>query len=332
MKKADSEGALDAELYLKYSDINVAVTGASGFIGYSLCKILLSNTTARVYSIRRKEISDENNKRYSDLLSSNRFVDIDIRNEDRYQELVRGKPVVFFHLASYGVDSKQVDFNTLIDGNIEFTRVIADLALEVNGLLIHTSTCYEYAESSNIINEEHCLEPKSLYGAFKASVSMILNNYCKIKNIRYVSLRLFGVYGPFEGPHKLIPQLISSSLTGRRIQLTSGSQVRDYTFIHDVVRAYLMVGLRSDLNTQIFNVCSGAGIAIKDLVYQLFKINRLDTDVLSFGSIEMTSNDFNSVVGDPSKIKDIIGWEPRYSLNDGLRETYVSYEKKFNET
>jgi nucleoside-diphosphate-sugar epimerase len=304
------------------SKSNIIISGASGFIGFNFAKYVLTNSDIKIYAYRPKIINTHNDYRIEILKKFNNFKIINFHALDDVSEKID----VVINFASYGVDSNQKDINGLVDGNIMFAINLINIAKRFNAKFIHTSTCYEYEDSIDVIKETAALKPDSLYGAFKASTSLIVKELCKVENVNYVILRLFGVYGSNESGDKLMPYLAGQLIANQNIELTDGKQIRDYTYIDDVVSAFLLISFNEN-NENIYNVCSSEGISIKDFILKFVKINNLNKDLLKFGKKEMKENKFLKMIGDNSRIRNEYKWERDISFDIGFELVFNSYKK-----
>jgi nucleoside-diphosphate-sugar epimerase len=133
---------------------------------------------------------------------------------------------------------------------------------------------------------------------------------------------VFAPYGPLEDKNRFIPQLLQASLTGSRLALTPGEQVRDYIFIEDVAGAFVKAALHDNLprRTAIYNVCSGAGYTLRQVAAvaerALERKFRLD-----WGCLPYRHQEIMRLVGSNKQIRDDLGWQPKQSLYDGLLRT-----------
>ena len=154
--------------------MKILVTGVAGFIGFNFVEYILQNSNIKVFAYREKEILASNNFRLKILKKYKNFYLINNKTIKNLKENIK----VVFNFASYGVDSRQKDTNRMIDGNIIFTLKMIDISKKFNAKYVHTSSCYEYRNSNTKIIEETPLKPNSMYGAFKAATSNIVEKVC----------------------------------------------------------------------------------------------------------------------------------------------------------
>ena len=114
------------------------------------------------------------------------------------------------------------------------------------------------------MNEDSPCRPTSPYGAAKLAATLEGGRLAAELGVPFVTLRIFGVYGPGESPHRIIPALRAKLTRGEAVPLTHGNQVRDFTYVDDLAGA-ITTAIDARLGDgSIFNVCSGAGVPIRD--------------------------------------------------------------------
>lgn len=303
---------------------NILVIGATGFIGSNLVKLLLDKGFNIYVFIRSNSITGT--KRLDNLKNINRIIctlEEFIDNADKLPEFD-----ICYNLAAYYIDDKNL--NEMVDGNINFLLSIIEFCSKnKTKLLINTGTCFEYGfNNGELLNEESKILPHSIYGASKASAVIMGNTYARLKNINMITLRLFGVYGPNENLNKFIPAIIDASLKNKNIYLTECTQIRDYMYVEDVVDIYYRVAFcKNIVNYEVYNICTSCRCSLKEIVDIIAKISNCNYDIFKFGKLEFRNNEVMNFIGDNTKLKSILDWEPRYTLEEGLRKTYDWYRK-----
>lgn len=304
----------------------VLVTGATGFIGRNLIERLM-DLNYEIYVLSRKKSENNfNGSRIKKIIYWEEIEEDDFFKLN-YDEL--NKIDYCIHLAAYGVSSKENNIQKMIDGNIKiFSKLLKFCNSFQIKKIINTGSGFEYGDKGRIkITEEEKLEPFSLYGASKASTLMfgriIASNY----NIKMVTLRFFNIFGVGESKNRLIPYVIENVVRRKETKLTPGMQERDYLYIKDVIEAYAVVLEKDLFDNEIYNVCSGIGISLKELIYKVVKvINPVETK-LGFGVMPYRVGEAMYIVGDGTKFKNKTGWEPKYSIEEGIKEMYNDYIK-----
>lgn len=297
----------------------ILITGASGFVGASLTRKLLEDGN-EVHIISRKS---SNLWRLGDILKEIQIHNVDLMNNEEISKLSKNINVdIVYHLATYGGYHFQSDANKIVDTNLIGTwnlfKAFSDNGIE---MFVNTSSSSEYGEKFEPMDEEMNVKPNNLYGATKASATILCSTYAMLNKIPLVTLRLFSPYGAYDAKSRLIPTLIVSSLLNKDIQLTSKDSKRDFIFIDDVVNAYLSV---NDLNNkfgEVYNVGSGKQYTVEEIANKVINIIGNDSVNVNWG------NDFNRQyepqmwVSDINKIYKDAKWRPQYDIDKGLKDT-----------
>lgn len=310
--------------------LKVLVTGATGFIGSNLVRKLIENNF-EVYILLRTN-STLGTKRVDKYSKVKKIYG------DSKELISKAKELPMFdicyNLASYGVDYRQQDLDNILDGNIKFTLDIIEFcSLNKTKLLIHTGSCFEYGINEvDLLNESEFINPQSVYGSAKAASVIMGNTYAKLKDVKMITVRPFGIYGINEGMHKLIPSIIKAVIKNESMKLTEGMQIRDYLYIDDLLDAYIKLSTNDNIKPyEIFNVCSSKETTIRDIVREICEIANVDIDIFKFGEIPYRKSEVMRFVGDNSKILNQVNWSPKYSLREGLKLTYDWYKENLEE-
>lgn len=310
--------------------LKVLVTGGTGFIGSNLIDRLI-NDGYDVYALIRPN-SLNGIKRLEKYKNIN-FIHSSSKDLLEVEDLPKFD--ICFNLASYGVDYRQQNISEMIDGNIKFTLDIIDFCNKnKTKIMIHTGSCFEYGinDSTKPLKESDDLNPHSLYAASKVASVILSNTYAKLKKVRMVTVRPFGVYGANEGMHRLVPQLVDCVINNRKLDMTNGEQIRDYLFVEDLIDAYIKLATDSNVKYyEVYNVCSSEEISIKQLVNTICEISDYDISNFNFGNIPYRDNEVMYFVGDNSKIYEAVNWKPKTSLHDGLKLTIEWYKNIMEE-
>lgn len=185
--------------------------------------------------------------------------------------------------------------------------------------VVSTGTCAEYDWSAaSPFAEDTPLKPDNLYGWAKTGCYQTLSSYAESANLSFAWARLFFVYGPHEDRTRLIPHATTSLLEGSPIVCRSGNLVRDYMYVEDCATALVSL-VRSDSQGP-FNVCTGKGVSIREIV------DAVQREVGSIAHVETLQNprspsEVETIIGANQKLREATGWEPAHDLHQGLRKT-----------
>ena len=304
----------------------ILVTGATGFIGKNLVESLKEKF--EVYAL----ILDEKEKNVIpqiDYILWKTFFDRE--NEIKTLDGKKlGKIDTVIHLASYGVNPKDNDIDKMIESNINLTK---DLILNLERVscknIIFTGSGFEYGDKGKIkLKEDMELNPFSLYGATKVSAFLIGKKLCESLGVNYINLRLFNIFGEYEGSNRLIPQIINNYLEGKELNFTAGNQVRDYLYIKDIIEVYEMILEKNIYNNETYNVCSSEEVTIKEFITKVADTIGINKDFLNFGAIPSRKEEALYIVGDNSKLKRDFDWNRKYSYEFGIKNMYDFFRKE----
>jgi nucleoside-diphosphate-sugar epimerase len=300
------------------------VTGATGFIGSALARRLARGgaRTACLVRARSPRAARLSGVAGIEIIEATSFEPSELR-----AALSSVKAEVVFHLASYGVNPAQRDPAQMIEGN---ANLLVRLLLAASGgplrRFVYTGSCSEYAptQEPERITELHPLRPISLYGAAKAAAYLYGNVLARQLGVPFVTLRPFGVYGIGEAEHRLVPHLIDHLRRGARPSLTGGEQVRDLTYIDDVVDALIAAATAPRIESyQAYNVCSGAPLRIRAVAEKVASLaGKPDADI-GLGERPYRNDEAMWVVGDGTRFSDATGFRPSIGIDEGLRRVVV---------
>jgi nucleoside-diphosphate-sugar epimerase len=234
---------------------------------------------------------------------------------------------VVFNLASAGVNPADRDPLSMLDGNVRFLAfLLAALETHKPRRIIHTGSCSEYAsaETGHRIAEDYPTQPSSLYGAAKLCASLYGAAFAAERGLPFLNLRLFGVFGIGEAPHRIVPYLIAKLRDNQPVDLTPGEQMRDWLYIDDVVDALLTAATCARLsNTGIFNVCSRHATRVRELAEQVADAMKKPRDLLRFGARPYRHDEPMWIVGDNRRFIEATGWQPGVPVPEGIRRMAV---------
>lgn len=304
---------------------NVLITGATGFIGANLARACL-DWKWKVHIFSRKS---SNFWRIDDIKNKIQDYKIDLyRDKEKVPYLVEKiKPDVIFHTAAYGGYPFQKDVDKIVHANIIGTVNLVNACSKIGfDIFVNTGSSSEYGLKSKPMSETDLLEPINDYGVAKASATLFCQVKAKSEKLPIVTLRLFSPYGYYEEPTRLVPSVIISCLLGENPKVSSSDSVRDFIFIEDVMDAYIRVIKTSDISGQIFNIGYSQQHSVDDVVNKIIELtgNKVKP---KWGNIPKRPNEPNIWQADISKAKDILNWEPKYGLDEGLKKTIKWFEK-----
>lgn len=307
----------------------VAVTGAEGFIGSHLVEALVR----RGHRVRAMVLYN--------MFSSHGWLDVlepgvldqvdvvfgDVRDPASVRQVVEGAAVVY-HLAALGsVPYSYCAPRSFVDTNVIGTLHVLE-AVRAFGTprLVHTSTSETYGTARTAsISETHLLQAQSPYAASKIGADKLVESYYLSFGTPVVTLRPFNTFGPRQSARAVIPAIIIQLAAGRRqLKLGALDPTRDFCYVTDTARAFVELGEApaSAVIGELFNAGSGADVAIGRLAEDIAGLMGVDADITEDAQrLRPKDSEVMRLVCDASKLRERTGWQPSYSLADGLRQT-----------
>jgi UDP-glucose 4-epimerase len=296
------------------------VAGATGFIGSALTRRLAEEGVETYCLVREGRYNP------ADFGALRGVEPIEIRSSETdalRKALLKVTADVVFNLASYGVNPKENDPDIMIDANLQFvSRLLQVTSAWPLKRFLHVGSCFEYGEPHDRkpIAEDHQLRPLSLYGATKAASVLIGNALAARLSTPFVTIRLFGVYGRGERPHRLIPYTMDRLNKNEPVDLTSGEQVRDMVYIDDVIDAFVTAARHgSIMSGSVYNLCTGVPVTIREVGETVARMMGKSSSLLRWGERAYSSSEAMWLVGDNRKFEQVTGWKPKVGLPDGIR-------------
>ena len=191
----------------------VLVTGANGFLGSHIVERMVKQNAD--LSIIARESSDL--WRIEEFIKDLNIFNGDLRDSSRLNEFIRKiKPEIIFHMAAYGVDSKQKDIfdavNINLIGTVNMLSAIGKIGCEK---FINIGTSMQYGNKEGMIDENMSYSPNNIYGSTKASATIMAHQLAGDMDINIATIIPFGVFGEKEGSHKFFPHVILSILKNK---------------------------------------------------------------------------------------------------------------------
>ena len=303
----------------------ILITGASGFVGANLT-MYFCGLGYDIHALVRLKSSTN---RLQHILKNICLHQADLGNARRLKTVVKKiKPNYILHTAAFGGYPGQVDSRKSIDvnfiGTVNLFNACADIDFD---LFINSGSSSEYGLKKQKMRETDYLEPITAYGVSKAAGTLYLQSLSLRDNRPITTLRLFSPYGYYDGISRLIPSVILSCLKGQQPRLASSRNVRDFIFIEDVLSAYEKTIRNAALaKSNIINIGSGVQRSSMEVVSLIMRLcgSRVNPvwDVIKNTRIEPVHWQ-----ADISKAKQIIDWQPRFSLENGLARTIKWYKE-----
>ncbi len=237
--------------------------------------------------------------------------------------VLASRPEVVFNLAAYGTTFDQRDRDLALAVNVGGSLNLWRALEATRCRLVHTGSCGEYGQIRGQVTEDVACQPTWFYPATKNASVVLLSTLGRQTGREVVTLRPFGPYGAADDPGRVLPHVIISLLNGDDVKVTAGEQLRDYSHVDDHVRAFLLAGVVPLRQTgAIYNIGSGEIVTLRKLIETV--ANAVASDAVKrveFGAVDYRDGEIWEMCCDISAARRDLGYEPRVSLEDGIRRT-----------
>lgn len=302
--------------------MKILVTGAAGFVGSTLAKRLVDDGHKVVGLDALTDYYDvaEKMRNLARIPASNfEFIHGDLNDLD-LTTLLQDVEIVFHEAGQPGVrKSWGSDFSIYTAANIGATQRLLEAARFAPRLkrLVYASSSSVYGNAERYPTSElDRPEPVSPYGVTKLAGEHLCSLYASNFNVPTVSLRYFTVYGPRQRPDMAFTRFVKAAISGDEISIFgSGEQIRDFTFVDDVVEANLRAAFVDSAPGSVFNVAGGSSISVNGVLEILERLNKAPLNVRYLDGV---AGDVFRTGGDTSSIRQVLGWKPVISLEAGL--------------
>jgi nucleoside-diphosphate-sugar epimerase len=275
------------------------VTGAGGFVGRFAVEALRGQGF-EVHGAARRP---------ADSIEADAWHVADLLKPEETQRVIRvSRPSHLLHLAwttehgRYWEDPANRDW-------VASTRTLTEAFREAGGVrMVMAGSCaqYDWSGESPMSETRSVRRPATLYGQAKEEATKLFD----------ASALLFFPYGPYERPERLVPSVTLRLLAQEEARTTAGTQVRDFVHVSDCGAA-LGALLESSVSGAV-NVGTGRDTPVADVARMLAQILGRE-ELLTVGALP--GDDHTRVVAETTRLRDEVGFSPRYGLEDGLRDT-----------
>ncbi len=316
--------------------MKILVTGAAGFIGYHLCKALLSenhevyglDNLNSYYDVKLKEarLADLENEHFT-------FHKLDLTEAENLFEVIGEiRPDILVHLAAQaGVRHSIRHPQSFIDSNIQgFFNILEACRKFPVQHFVYASSSSVYGSNSPIPFRESARtnQPVSLYGATKKASEVLTHSYAELYRIPSTGLRFFTVYGPWGRPDMAYYKFANQIIRGETIEIyNEGRMERDFTYVDDIIKGVMSIlaipPQQESSWHRILNIGRGHPVNLMEFVQILEKYLRHTAEKkylpLQEGELERTW-------ADPGELQKLSGYSPSTDLDEGIRNFVLWYK------
>ena len=316
------------------------ITGATGFVGTNLARHLVEsghqvsvllrpgykakladNTVAQDFLQIKDRIQSWNNE--VDLIEA------DLLSVDSIKEkLLAIKPDWIFNLAAHGAYSWQNDTLAIVSSNVTALANLLDESSKIGfEAFVNAGSSSEYGLKDHAPLETEEARPNSLYAVTKMVGTYLCGVIARRYNLLVSTLRLYSVYGPYEDERRLIPTLIRHGLQGELPPLVNPSIARDFIYIDDVCRAFVLAALANTKEIgAVYNIGTGVQTTIEEVVQTARRVMSIG-GMPVWGSMNDRSWDTSIWIANCEKAVKVLQWHAAVDFESGLKQTVAWTEK-----
>ncbi len=306
----------------------ILITGGAGFLGSHLAEALLKQFPTAQITILDNFISGTH-EHLKALRASVQLIEGDIRDRAVVEEAARDVDYIF-HLAAMPFipdcyDDPEAFITANVNGTYNLLRTVIGTSLKA---FIHMSTSEVYGSAQYVpIDEKHPTLPRSTYAASKLAAENIAFTMAKEHKIPLMIMRSFNFYGPRDTHPRIIPEIIIQFSKGNVLQLGNINASRDFVYVTDVAQGLILAALTENARGQIINLATGKEILLKDLIDMAARVMHKDKYELKLREDRLRPFDVDRLCGSANKAKEIIGWVPAVSIEEGFARTLAWYSE-----
>lgn len=317
--------------------MRVLVTGAAGLLGVHLTDLLVRredisevigvDNYSREFLHNPPFITSEHSEKKFRLIKSD-YEDIETSLLNKLE------PDVVVHLAAFVSipESMEKPFEYFYNNEFGTFRFVQNIFRAKNQpALIYASSPEVYGNPRYVpMDEEHPLHPRSTYSVTKLAAEKHCMSLFEWYGYPVAVIRNFNTYGENQNLWAyagVITSLINSALSGEPLAIHGdGTQTRDFLYVKDNVRAYsLLINKVDKLKGEVFNIGTGKQTSINELANMIKRLTNSDSKIIH---TKARPGDLVALCADCSKIKEKLGWEPKFTLSEGLKKT-ISWYRRF---
>lgn len=302
----------------------ILVTGADGFIGSHLVEILVREG----HPVRAFVFYNSFNSLgwldhvAPDIAGNFEVVSGDVRDPHGVREAMRGCRIVMHLAALVGIPFSYHAPDAYVETNVRGTLNVLQAARDLDvDRVIATSTSEVYGSARFVpITEDHALNAQSPYAATKIAADQLALAFHHSFDLPVAVLRPFNTYGPRQSARAVIPTIIGQIIAGvRRLKLGALHPTRDFTFVDDTARGFILVAGCDDAIGQVINIGSGFEISVGDVAALIAKLMAVDIEIETDPErVRPAYSELERLLAATTKAERLFGWKPQFGGREGF--------------
>lgn len=312
--------------------MKLLITGGAGFIGSNFAHYVLAHHADWQVTVLDKLTYAGNLRNLAGVMEDPRFQfrRLDVCDPAAI-EVLRGCDAVVHFAAESHVDRSIEDGTPFVRTNVEGTWRLVEACRKTGVdrfLQVSTDEVYGSLGSGGVFTETSPLQPTSPYAASKAASDVLVLSAVKTHGFPAIITRCTNNYGPYQFPEKFMPLMISQALAGQALPIYGdGKNIRDWIHVEDHCRGLDLI-LSSGRDGEIYNVGGGSELENIVVARKILQLLGRSESLLKFVADRLAHDRRYAV--DCTKLKNSLGWEPRWRFEDGLADTIRWYQENFD--
>jgi UDP-glucose 4-epimerase len=302
----------------------ILITGGAGFIGSHIADRLASEGVGEIIVLDNFVRGRRENLAAARARARVTIVEGDIRDRQLLAETMRGVDVVFHQAAiriTQCAEDPRLALEVLVDGTFNVLEAAVHAGV---GKIVAASSASVYgaAEEFPTVESHHHYGNRTIYGAAKSFNEGLLRSFNEMYGLNYVALRYFNAYGPrmdiFGAYTEVFIRWMNNIAEGRPpVIFGDGSQTMDFVHVEDIARANVLAA-KAPVSDRAFNIGSGTETSLKALAAKL--LEAMDSPLVPQHAEARKVNPVPRRLADIAAAREMLGYEPTMSLEDGLRQ------------
>jgi nucleoside-diphosphate-sugar epimerase len=297
--------------------VSVLVTGAGGFIGRPLLT-RLAGAGEEVHALSTQVARPE--------ISGVRWHRVDLADDTAVErEMARLAPARLVHLAwctEHGRNWRAPENVIWVERSLHLMRAFVGRGGQ-RAVVLGTCAEYDWSSVGGRLGEHAPLAPATLYGVAKDALHRVLEAYAAQEGFELAWGRPFHLYGPREAPGRLVPSVIRALLARETVAIGSDERVRDFMHVEDVAGA--VAALLDSSVVGAVNIATGIGVTVGEVVDSIVRAMG-HPELVRRGALPDRPGEPWSLVADVARLRDEVGFRPRWELAQGLADTVRWWE------
>lgn len=290
----------------------VVVTGASGFVGSALVRVLSQRSEIEIQAgVRDVTVT---------IPGVDNVVVLDLTKHDTlYFELQKLEPDIIINAAAYGVVPEERDSERALAVNLAGALALLAAASQSGcQRFVQLGSCSEYGDREGVVKEIDLPMPTGIYGSSKAAATILLQERGSSLGINVLVARLFNMWGENEPSHRVFPAIVSACQEGKPLSLTDGTQSKDFSYVGDVAEWLVALSLLPDFPVAaVANVASGNSMPLREFVMRIAEwLGR--PDLMRFGELSNRGDESRNQIPDLATLDSLLPDRTLTRLEDAL--------------